>query len=53
VAILRVLADESLHIDTIAARTGIPGHLVGGALTVLELTGLVKNIGGMHYIRIL
>jgi DNA processing protein len=49
--ILRLLGDESLHIDALVERSRLPGPTVSIALTTLELAGLVKNIGGMHYIK--
>jgi DNA processing protein len=49
--LLRLLESETLHIDAITARCDLPGQSVLSALTVLELAGLVKNIGGMHYIK--
>ena len=50
--LLRCLNHEPMHIDDIRREAGQPVALVGSLLTMLELKGLVKQVGGMHYIRI-
>lgn len=49
--ILKALAYESLHIDKLIIATTLEAALVTSALSILEIRGLVKNIGGMHYMR--
>jgi len=40
-----ILANESMHVDEIARSCKIPMSLVASKLTVMELKGIVKNIG--------
>ncbi len=51
-ALLSLLSRESLHIDQIIQHTRRSAHEVTSDLTILEMKGLAKNIGGMHYRRI-
>ena len=50
--LLHCLDHEPMHIDDIGREAGLPIALVGGLLTMLELKGLVKQVGSMHYVRI-
>lgn len=50
-AIYQVLSHESLHIDKLALLVRLETTRVNMALTRLELCGLAKNIGNMHYTR--
>jgi DNA processing protein len=50
-ALMRVLGTEPLHIDEIARVASIPMSAVSAALAMMELNGLVKQTGGMHYVR--
>ena len=50
--LLRCLNHEPMHIDDIRRAARLPVALVGSLLTMLELKGQVKQVGGMHYIRI-
>ena len=45
------LDDEPLHIDDIRRRVSLPIASVSSLLTMLELKGLVKQVGCMHYVR--
>jgi DNA processing protein len=51
-ALLSYLHHEPLHIDDIRRRASLPIAEVSSLLTMLELKGLVKQVGCMHYIRI-
>jgi DNA processing protein len=51
-ALLSYLHHEPLHIDDIRRRASLPIAEVSSLLTLLELKGLVKQVGCMHYIRI-
>lgn len=51
-AVLGLLAGEPLHVDTLRQRTGLSSANLGAALSLLELKGLVQDIGGKNYIRI-
>jgi len=45
VRIMQILDGESKHIDLISRETGLPVDKVSAALSVLELSGFVKNYG--------
>lgn len=49
--LLRWLNHEPMHIDDIRRNASLPVALVGSLLTMLELKGMVKQVGGMHYVR--
>lgn len=49
--IYQTLSHEGLHIDNIIAAVRLETTRVNMALTRLELRGLAKNIGNMHYTR--
>ena len=46
------LGREPLHIDEIRARTDIPIDQVTATLALMELKGMVRQVGGMHYIAL-
>lgn len=48
--VVKLLGREPLHIDVIIKTTGLASAVVTGVLTVLEIEGQVKNLGGMRYI---
>lgn len=50
-ALLGHLDDQPLHIDDIRRRSSLPIASVSGLLTMLELKGLVRQVGCMHYVR--
>jgi predicted Rossmann fold nucleotide-binding protein DprA/Smf involved in DNA uptake len=39
-------------VDEITRGSALPAATVSGALAMLELKGLVRGVGGMHYIRV-
>lgn len=47
--LLQVIALEPLHIDEIQARVGLTIEKVSATLTMMELKGLVRQVGGMNY----
>jgi DNA processing protein len=49
-ALLRCLSDEPRHIDEISRAAGLPVATVSSALALMELKGLVRQVGGMHYV---
>lgn len=49
--LLRHLSHEPVHIDDIRRQSHLPIAVVSSTLTMMELKGLVKQVGGMHYIR--
>lgn len=50
--ILEVLSHESVYIDRISKLTKLETATISSALAILEIKGLVKNIGGQQYIRL-
>ena len=51
-ALLGLLSDEPVHIDDIGRSAGIPIAQVSGMLTMLELKGMARQVGCMHYVRV-
>lgn len=47
-----LFSSEPLHIDKILKTTTLETSQAQSALMLLEIKGVVKNIGGMHYIRL-
>jgi DNA processing protein len=50
-AVLRLLTQEPTHIDDLGRASGLPMSLVSSTLTLLELKGLARQLGGMQYVR--
>jgi DNA processing protein len=48
---LRFLGAEPLHIDEVRRECGLPIATVTSALAMLELKGLVRQVGRMNYVR--
>jgi DNA processing protein len=48
--LLGVLSMEPAHIDEIGHAIGLPIDQVSATLTMMELKGMVHNVGGMNYI---
>lgn len=48
----KVLSTEPIHVDEIRARTELPIDQVSAALTLMELKGMVRQVGGMHYVAV-
>ena len=42
---------DPVHIDEVGRLSGLPISTVSGTLTIMELKGLVKQVGAMSYIR--
>ena len=51
-AILRFVTYDPVHIDEIIRTSELPISTVSGTLAMMELKGLVKQVGGMNYIRL-
>ena len=47
--LIEVLANEPLYIDEIGRISGLTVSTISSKLTVMELKGMVKNIGGGIY----
>ncbi len=50
--VLRFVTYDPVHIDEIIRTAGLPISTVSGMLAMMELKGLVKQVGGMNYIRL-
>ncbi len=48
--ILAALGAEPVHIDQLRASVNLPVETVSGALAMMELKGMVRTVGGMHYV---
>lgn len=44
------LSNEPIHIDEVCRITGLPINEVSATLTMMELKGLVSQVGGMNYV---
>ena len=50
--VLDTLGSEPLHVDEVRNRTGLPVEKVSAALVMMELKGLVRQVGGMQYVAV-
>lgn len=50
--LIGVLSDEPLHVDDICSQSALPIDTVSSTLTLMELKGMVRQVGGMKYIAI-
>ncbi|OGZ36624.1 MAG: DNA protecting protein DprA [Candidatus Portnoybacteria bacterium RIFCSPLOWO2_12_FULL_39_9] len=48
--ILKQLSFEPLHIDKIIFQAKLPANIVNSLLTMMEIRGKVKNLGGNNYV---
>jgi DNA processing protein len=48
--LLKQLSAEPTHIDEVCCSTGLPVSTVSSTLSMMELKGLVKQVGNMNYI---
>lgn len=46
------LGSEPVHIDEICRQSGLPIERVSATLTIMELKGMIRQVGGMNYITI-
>lgn len=49
-ALLKHLSTEPMHVDELRRETGLPIATVSSTLALMELKGLVKQVGGMSYV---
>jgi len=50
--LLNLIGQEPLHIDDICHRSDLPIDTVSATLTMLELKGMVRQVGGMNYVAV-
>lgn len=48
--LLKQLSREPTHIDDICRNSGLTASLVSSTLTMMELKGIVKQVGGLNYV---
>jgi len=51
-ALLDSLSSTPVHIDELSRTSGLPAAQVSSTLTLMELKGIVQQVGGMNYVRI-
>ena len=50
--LLGALSTEPKHVDEIRNSTGLPIEKVSATLTLMELKGMVRQVGGMNYVAV-
>jgi len=48
--ILSLISQEPVHVDEIGRESGLPIAQVTSTLALMELKGLVRQVGGMNYV---
>lgn len=51
-SVIDVMSREPQHIDELVRESGLAAATVSGTLAMLELKGLVRDVGGMQYVRL-
>ncbi len=51
-ALMDVLTREPQHIDEVVRLVGLAAAMVSGTLALLELKGLVRDVGGLNFVRV-
>jgi DNA processing protein len=46
------LSSQPMHVDEIGAQCGLPVSKITASLTMLELKGRAKQVGGMQYVKV-
>ena len=49
--LLDQMAEEPAHVDEVRRASGLPIATVSSTLALMELKGLVRQVGGMTYVR--
>ena len=49
--LLRTLSAEPIHIDDLRRNSGLPIDTVSSSLAMLELKGMVRQVGAMNYVK--
>ncbi|MBI5841855.1 MAG: DNA-protecting protein DprA [Chloroflexi bacterium] len=50
--LMNVLGNEPLHVDEIRNQAELPIEKVSAALVLMELKGMVRQVGGMNYVAV-
>jgi len=51
-ALLAALSAEPAHVDELRSRLELPIEKISAALTMMELKGMVRQVGGMNYVAV-
>ena len=51
-ALLAALSAEPMYVDEIRAQLALPIEKISAALTMMELKGMVRQVGGMNYMAV-
>jgi DNA processing protein len=49
-ALYTQLSAQPVHVDDLCRLTGMPSSAVSSTLTLMELKGMVRQVGGMNYV---
>ena len=49
-SLLGALSSEPTHVDEVCAQSGLPIEKVSATLALMELKGMVRQVGGMNYV---
>lgn len=50
--LLSALGEQPVHVDELRNQTGLPIEKVSATLTLMELKGMVRQVGGMNYVSV-
>lgn len=50
VALYTQLTAQPVHVDELSRTTGLPSSVISSTLTLMELKGMVRQVGGMNYV---
>ena len=50
--LLTAIGEEPLHVDEIRNQTGLPVEKVSATLVMMELKGMVRQVGNMQYVAV-
>ena len=50
--VLNILTNEPLHVDEIRSQSELPIEKVSSILALMELKGMVRQVGGMNYVAV-
>ena len=48
--LVSLLSEEPKHVDELCVESGLPVSEVTATLTLMELKGLARQVGGMNYV---
>lgn len=45
------LGPDPLHVDELTTKTNLPAHVISSTLTLMEIKGSARHLGGLYYVR--